>query len=210
MVELGERAGRRVVCELTDMDQPLGRAVGNALEVREAVDTLRGDGPGDLVELVLSAAGHLLALSDLDVDHDEGLRRAEEAIASGAALEAYERWVKAQGGDPSLDALRRAPLVVPVPAPETGFVRRIATTAVGEAALHLGAGRSTKEDAIDHAVGIVVLAKRGDRVEAGDRLADIHAQDQDTADSAAAEIAAAYELGAEPPEDRPVVLDVLA
>jgi pyrimidine-nucleoside phosphorylase len=210
MIELGERAGRRVVCELTDMDQPLGRAVGNALEVREAVDTLRGDGPGDLVELVLGAAGHLLALSDLGVDHDEGRRRAEEAIASGAALEAYERWVKAQGGDPSLDALPRAALVVPVPAPETGYVRRIATTAVGEAALHLGAGRATKEDAIDHAVGIVVLAKRGDRVEAGDRLADIHAQNQASADSAAAEVIAAYELGAEQPEERPVVLDVLA
>jgi pyrimidine-nucleoside phosphorylase len=210
MVELGERAGRRVVCELTDMDQPLGRAVGNALEVREAVDTLRGDGPGDLVELVLGAAGHLLALSDLGVDHEEGRRRAEEAIASGAALEAYERWVKAQGGDPSLDSLPRAALVVPVPAPETGYVRMIATTAVGEAALHLGAGRATKEDAIDHAVGIVVLAKRGERVEAGDRLVEIHAQDQAAADSAATEVIAAYELGAEQPEERPVVLDVLA
>jgi pyrimidine-nucleoside phosphorylase len=210
MVELGERAGRRVVCELTDMDQPLGRAVGNALEVREAIDTLRGDGPGDLVELVLGAAGHLLALSDLGVDHEEGRRRAEEAIASGAAHEAYGRWVKAQGGNPSLDALPRAPLVVPVPAPETGYVRRIATTAVGEAALHLGAGRSTKDDAIDHAVGIVVLAKRGDRVEAGDRLAEIHAQDQATADRAVAEVIAAYEVGVDQPEHRPVVLDILA
>ena len=210
MVELGRRAGREVVYELTDMDQPLGRAVGNALEVREAVDTLRGDGPPDLVELVLSAAGHLLALSDLGVDHEEGRRRAEEVIASGAALEAYERWVKAQGGDPSLDSLPRAALVVPVPAPETGYVRRIATTAVGEAALHLGAGRATKEDAIDHAVGIVVLAKRGERVEAGDRLVEIHSQDQAAADSAATEVIAAYELGAEQPEERPVVLDVLA
>jgi pyrimidine-nucleoside phosphorylase len=210
MVELGERAGRRVVCELTDMDQPLGRAVGNALEVREAVDTLRGDGPGDLVELVLGAAGHLLALSDLDVDHEEGRRRAEEAIASGAALEAYERWVAAQGGNPSLEALPRATLVVPVPAPETGYVQRIATTAVGEAALHLGAGRATKGDAIDHAVGIVVLAKRGERVEAGDRLAEIHAQDQAAADKAADEVIAAYELGDEQPDERPVVLDVLA
>jgi pyrimidine-nucleoside phosphorylase len=199
-----------VVCELTDMDQPLGRAVGNALEVREAVDTLRGDGPGDLVELVLGAAAHLLALSDLGVDQDEGRRRAEEAIGNGAALVAYERWIKAQGGEARLDALPRAAVVAPVAAPETGFVQRIATTAVGEAALRLGAGRATKDDPIDHAVGIVVLAKRGDRVEAGDRLAEIHAQDQAAADRAAAEVVAAYELGADEPEHRPVVLDVLA
>jgi pyrimidine-nucleoside phosphorylase len=209
MVELGERAGRKVVCELTDMDQPLGRAVGNALEVREAVDTLRGEGPGDLAELVLGAAAHLLALSDLGVDQDEGRRRAEEAIASGAALEMYERWVGAQGGNPSLDALPRAPVVVPVPAGETGYVRRIATTAVGEAALRLGAGRATKDDPIDHAVGIVVLAKRGDRLEVGDRLAEIHAQDEAAAERAAREVAAAYELGDDEPERRPVVLDVL-
>jgi pyrimidine-nucleoside phosphorylase len=210
MVELGERAGRRVVCELTDMDQPLGRAVGNALEVREAVDTLRGDGPSDLVELVLSATGHLLALSDLDVDQDEGRRRAEDALASGAALEAYGRWVEAQYGDPSLDALPRAPVIWPVPAPESGFVQRIATTGVGEIALRLGAGRAKKDDPIDHAVGIIILAKRGDHVEVGDLLAEVHARDDAAADRAVADVQASYELGAQQPEPRPIVLDVLA
>src|SRR5215210_2134332 len=117
MRELGVRAGREVVCELTDMDQPLGRAVGNALEVREAVDTLRGEGPEDLVELVLGASGHLLALSDLAVDQAEGRHGAEEALASGAALELYERWVRAQGGDPAVEALPAAPVVRAVPAP---------------------------------------------------------------------------------------------
>src|SRR5215218_851595 len=153
MRELGVRAGREVVCELTDMDQPLGRAVGNALEIREAVDTLRSNGPPDLVELVLSAAGHLLALSDLGLDHDEGRRRAAEVLASGAALAAYERWIEAQGGDPALDVLPKAQVVHPLPAEEAGFVQRIATTAVGETALRLGAGRLTKDDRIDHAVG---------------------------------------------------------
>jgi pyrimidine-nucleoside phosphorylase len=210
MVELGRRAGREVVCELTDMDQPLGRAVGNALEVREAVDTLRGDGPPDLVELVLSAAGHLLALSDLGLDHDEGRRRAAEVLASGAALEAYEQWIAAQGGDPALDALPTASVVHPVPANDAGFVQRIATTAVGETALHLGAGRVTKDDRIDHAVGIVMLAKRGDRVEAGQPLAEIHAQDTPAAERAAAELQACYRTGSEEPERRPIVLDVLA
>ncbi|MGH2997371.1 MAG: thymidine phosphorylase, partial [Gaiellaceae bacterium] len=98
MVELGRAAGREVVCELTDMDQPLGRTVGNALEIREALDTLGGEGPPDLTELVLGACGHLLALSDLGVDEAEGRRRAEDALASGTALERYERWICAQGG----------------------------------------------------------------------------------------------------------------
>jgi pyrimidine-nucleoside phosphorylase len=210
MVELGRRAGREVVCELTDMDQPLGRAVGNALEVREAVATLRGDGPPDLVELVLGAAGHLLALSDLGVDPDEGRRRAAEVLASGAALEAYERWIAAQGGDPALDTLPKAKIVHPVPAEQTGFVQRIATTAVGETALRLGAGRATKDDRIDHAVGIVLLAKRGDLVETGQPLAEIHAQDAPAAERAAAELQACYRIGADEPERRPIVLDVLA
>jgi pyrimidine-nucleoside phosphorylase len=209
MVELGRRAGREVVCELTDMDQPLGRAVGNALEVREAVVTLTGQGPPDFAELVLGAAGHLLALSDLGVDHEEGRRRAEDTLAGGAALAQYERWVRAQGGDPSLDALSAAPVVQPVPAPEGGFVQGMATTAVGEAALHLGAGRTRKEDTIDHSVGVICLAKRGDRVEAGELLAEVHARDEETAARAIEEIQAAYRLGDERPAERGIVLDVL-
>jgi pyrimidine-nucleoside phosphorylase len=209
MRELGVRAGREVVCELTDMDQPLGHAVGNALEIREAVDTLRGEGPDDLVELVLGASGHLLALSDLGVDQAEGRRRAGEALASGAALELYERWVRAQGGDPAVDALPAAPVVRPAPAPEGGFVQAIAATAIGEAALRLGAGRSRKEDDIDHAVGIVCLAKRGHRVERGDPLAEVHAPSAAQAEHASAEVAAAFSLGPEPPPARSVVLEVI-
>ena len=210
MRELGVRAGREVVCELTDMDQPLGRAVGNALEIREAVDTLRGEGPEDLVELVLGASGHLLALSDLGVDQAEGKHRAEEALAGGAALELYERWVRAQGGDPAVAALPAAPVARAVPAPEVGFVRGIAATAIGEAALRLGAGRVGKEDEIDHSVGIVCLAKRGDRVEAGSSLAEVHARSDEAAGRALQEVTAAYRLGPEQPERRPIVLDVIA
>ncbi|HXV56943.1 MAG TPA: thymidine phosphorylase [Gaiellaceae bacterium] len=209
MVELGRLAGRHVVCELTDMDQPLGRAVGNALELHEAIDTLEGSGPPDLVELVLGAAAHLLALSDLGVDEAEGRRRAEEALASGAARELYDRWVQAQGGDPRREVLPRADVVVPVPAPETGFVQAIATTGVGLAALHLGAGRVRKEDAVDHAVGIVCLAKRGDRVEEGEPLAEVHARTPESAALASEEVTACYRLGGGEPERRPIVLDVL-
>jgi pyrimidine-nucleoside phosphorylase len=210
MRELGVHAGREVVCELTDMDQPLGRAVGNALEIREAVDTLRGEGPEDLVELVLGASGHLLALSDLGVDQAEGRSRGEEALASGAALELYERWIRAQGGEPAVDALPTAPMVLAAPAPAGGFVQAIAATAIGEAALRLGAGRVRKEDDIDHAVGIVCLAKRGDRVEAGAPLAEVHARSDDAAERALAEVTAAYRIGPDKPEERPIVLDVIA
>ncbi|MGH3041369.1 MAG: thymidine phosphorylase [Gaiellaceae bacterium] len=210
MVELGRLDGREVVCELTDMDQPLGRAVGNALEINEAVDTLEGSGPPDLTELVLGAAGHLLALSDLGVDAEEGRRLAEAAVADGTARERYDRWVRAQGGDPRREALPQAPEVRSVAAPAAGFVQAIATTDVGLAALHLGAGRVRKEDAVDHAVGVVCLAKRGDHVEAGEPLAAVHARDGESAARAAAEIAACYRLGDGEPERKPIVLDVLS
>jgi pyrimidine-nucleoside phosphorylase len=210
MRELGLRAGRKVVCELTDMDQPLGRAVGNALEIREAVATLRGKGPPDLAELVVGAAAHLLALSDLGVDTVEGRARAEAAIADGSALAVYERWVRAQGGDPALEALPRAQVVRPVQASEAGYVQRIAATAIGEAALVLGAGRLRKEDDIDHAVGIVCIAKRGDEVAAGDEIAEVHASSEESAAPGVAEVEAAYGIGAERPEDVPIVLDVIA
>ena len=144
MVELGRRAGREVVCELTDMDQPLGRSVGNALEIAEVLDTLDGEGPPDLVELVVGASAHLLALSDLGVDVAEGRRRAEEALADGAARDVYQRWVRAQDGDPRREALPDGSRRPPGAGAAPGYVGAIATTAVGLAALHLGAGRVRK------------------------------------------------------------------
>lgn len=210
MRELGRRAGRDVVCVLTDMDQPLGRAVGNALEVREALATLRGEGPADFSELVLDASAHLLALSDLGVDRAEARRRAEHAIADGSAVAAFERWVRAQGGDPDPEALPKAPLIREVLAPRDGYVARLAALPIGLAALHLGAGRRTKEDPIDHSVGVVCYRKRGDAVEHGETLAEIHARDEETAREAADAVLAAYELADEPPAARPIVLDTLA
>jgi pyrimidine-nucleoside phosphorylase len=209
MLALGRRAGRDVVCVLTDMDQPLGRAVGNALEVREALDVVRGRGPADLTELVLDACAHLLALSDLGIDEREGRARAESAVADGSALAAYERWIRAQGGDPAEDALPKAPRIREVYARREGYVRRLAALPIGVAALHLGAGRRTKDDAIDHAVGIVCTKKRGDTVEEGEPLAEIHARDEASGDAAAAAVLDAYELGDEPPRARSIVLDTL-
>ena len=135
---------------------------------------------------------------------------AEAAIADGSALEAYERWIRAQGGDPSLDALPQAPVVTQVTAPSAGYVQGIATTAIGQAALGLGAGRLRKEDDIDHAVGILCLAKRGQETAAGDVIAEVHARTDESAEAGAAEVAAAYRIGPEPPQDVPIVLDVIA
>ena len=210
MIGLGRRAGREVVCVLTDMDQPLGAAVGNALEVREALDTVRGHGPADFTELVLDACARLLALSDLEVDEAEGRRRAEQAVADGSAERVWHRWIEAQGGTSDESALPVAPVVREVPAPSGGYVRALGANAVGNAAVHLGAGRRTKEDAVDHAVGIVCRAKRGDRVERGEPLAAVHARDEASADAAERELLAAYELGPEPPPHRPVLLGVVS
>jgi len=209
MLELGRAAGREVVCVLTDMDQPLGRAVGNALEIREAVATLRGDGPPDFAELVVASAAHLLELSDLGLDEHAARARAEQAIADGSALALYERWVRAQGGDPAEDALPTAPVVLDVSAAHDGYVGRIGAVRVGLAALHLGAGRRTKDDPIDHAVGVLCFAKRGDTVLAGDDLAEVHARDDAAAEQAVAAVLAAYEIGGEAPAERGILLDVL-
>jgi pyrimidine-nucleoside phosphorylase len=209
MIALGQRAGRDVVCVLTDMDQPLGRTVGNALEVREAVATVRGDGPPDLTELVLDASAHLLALSDLGVERPEARRLAEQAVAEGSAAVAYERWIRAQGGDPDESVLPKAPVIREVFASRTGHVQRLGALQIGLAAVHLGAGRREKDDAIDHAVGIVCLKKRGDAVEEGEGLAEIHAADEQTAVEAAGDVLAAFTLGDGPPRERSIVLDTL-
>ena len=210
MLDLGGRSGRTVVCLLTDMDQPLGRAVGNALEIREAIATLRGEGPPDFVELVLAATTHLLEVSDLGIDEAEARSRAEEAIGDGSALAAYERWIRAQGGDPDESALPSAPHLQKLTAPRAGYVAELGAVRVGQAALHLGAGRQTKDDLIDHAVGVVCLRKRGDRVAQGEPLAEIHARGDGAAAEAARELEAAYAIADDPPEQRSVVLDVLA
>jgi pyrimidine-nucleoside phosphorylase len=209
MLDLGGRAGLEVACLLTEMDQPLGHAVGNALEIREAVATVRGEGPADLLELVLAACSRLLVISDLGVDEHEARVRVTQAIADGSAFEAYERWIRAQGGDPDEGALPEAPVVRELPSDRNGYVSALGAVAVGQAALHLGAGRRTKDDSIDHSVGVVCLRKRGDRVAAGEPLAEIHAATDTDADHAARELAAAYEIADEPPPQRPVVLDVL-
>jgi pyrimidine-nucleoside phosphorylase len=208
MLELGRRAELRVVCELTDMDQPLGQAVGNALEILEAVATLGGDGPPDLTELATDASAHLVELSD-GVDATEARSRVESVLRDGSALDAYERWIRAQGGDPAEEALPRAPVTEIVTADRRGYVGRLGALAIGTAAMRLGAGRTAKDDTIDHAAGIVCVRKRGDRVEAGDVLAEVHARDELAAEAVVDEVRGAYELVDEAPAARSVVLETL-
>ena len=210
MLELGRGAGREVVCLLTDMDQPLGWAIGNAVEIEEARGLLAGEeSPPDLFSLAVQAAGRLVSLSDLDVDVAEGTRRAERAIDDGSALEAYERWIAAQGGDPSPDVLPEAPVRRELASDREGFVAGVSALGLGRVALELGAGRRTKEDTIDHAVGIRCFAKRGDPLEVGQRLAEIRARDDDSADRALEQIRPLIEVADEPQPPRAIVLETL-
>lgn len=179
MVGIGRQVGRRTVAVISDMSQPLGRAVGNALEVREAIDTLRGAGPADLTELCLVLGSQMAVLAGQAADAGQARRLLEDAIASGRALAAFRRFVEAQGGNPDVteqpELLPTASYRIELRARETGYVAKLAAERIGLAAMMLGAGRATKDDAIDLAVGIVLCRKVGDPVALGEPLAVIHA-----------------------------------
>jgi pyrimidine-nucleoside phosphorylase len=202
MVEIGQALGRKMAAVISDMHQPLGLAVGNALEVVEAIDTLQGRGPGDFVELVVTLAGEMLRLAGTVAEAEAGQALARRQIENGEAWQKMRQFVAAQGGDVSqLDdpsRLPRAALVEPVVARSSGWVTRARADLIGHAAAHLGAGREKKGDAVDHAVGIVLVAKIGDRVEVGQPLAHIHANDAARLAEARHHVGSAYHIDAEP------------
>jgi pyrimidine-nucleoside phosphorylase len=181
--ELALGWGRRALVAVTDMSQPLGEAVGNALDVTEAVEVLRGERQGRMAELALEFAA--AALRDLlDVSHGEARARAERAISSGDALDLFRRMIEAQGGDPAVveapeKVLPSAPVVVPIPAPEAGYLAAVEAEEIGQAAVGLGAGRARKGDHIDPATGIVFRAKIGDRLDRGEAIGEVHARSED-------------------------------
>ncbi len=181
MVSIGELAGRKVVALLSDMNQPLGHAVGNALEVREAIDTLRGGGPADFREHCLHVSAHMLVLGKRAADLDSARRLAEAALADGRALAKFRDLVAAQGGDATYvddpGKFPHAKLIETVAAPRSGSLQRVHARIVGEAAVVLGAGRARKGDPVDHAVGFLIHHKVGDHIEAGEPLFTIHADD---------------------------------
>lgn len=200
---------------LSDMDQPLGRTAGNALEVREAFDVLRGNVPSArFFELVLHLAAETLAAVGLADDDAHGLALAREAVSSGRALERAERWIAAQGGDPAVasnpDLLPKAPIVQEVVATRSGHVSRVDAEQVGLAVLELGGGRQRATDTIDPAVGVETLVDVGDWVEAGQPLFIVHAASHDACDAAKSRVHKATSLTEGPVAPRPVVLEVLA
>ena len=181
MVELGAGMGKRVVARLTSMEQPLGALVGNALEVRESIEVLRGGGPPDIVELTVELGAEMLVLGQVANDLDDGRARITTSLRDGSALERFGRIIEAQRGDRRvLDDPRRlptAPRTQPVPAPRTGFIGAVDAEAVGVASMLLGGGRQRAADAVDPRVGVEVHKRIGDRVEAGEPLVTLHVGD---------------------------------
>jgi len=213
MVDIGQGLGRQVAAVISDMNQPLGHAVGNALETAEAVMTLRGKGPEDFWRHCLAIAEQMLILGDRARDRATARSMLHKVVRSGRALRKLVEWVEAQGGDASVlgdpPAMAVASIVKDVVAPRSGQVAAIDAREVGLAAVDLGAGRRRKGDSIDHAVGIVLQAKVGDRVAAGDRLFTVHANDREECDRAQERVLQAYgwaEKGAEPP---PLIYEVI-
>ncbi|MDR7484244.1 MAG: thymidine phosphorylase [Armatimonadota bacterium] len=213
MVEIGRTAARRTVAVISGMDHPLGRAVGNALEVAEAIATLRGDGPPDLEALCLTLGGWMLVLGGKARTPEEGRADLARRLRDGEALSKFAAMVCAQGGDASVvdhpDRLPRAPVRMPVPSPAAGVVAEIDATVVGLAAMRLGAGRAKKGDTIDPAVGIIIERTVGDSVGRGESLAAVHARDEETGRLAAREVAAAFCIAESPPAPPPLVRAVI-
>lgn len=183
MVEIGNLYGRKTVAVVTNMDEPLGKAVGNALEVREAIDTLKGSGPEDLYELVLILGSKLLVLAGKVDNESEGRKMLIDVVNSGKAFEKFKELVRYQGGDVSYvenpELLPKAKYVIEVKSNKNGYVKSINAEEVGKCALALGAGRETKESQIDLSAGIVLNKKVDDKVECGETLAYIHGNDID-------------------------------
>ena len=203
MVRIGSAAGVRTAAAITDMNQPLGYAVGNALEVREVIETLKGRGPADIVELTMHEAGVMIMLGGKARSAEEGRRMACEAVTCGAALAKLREMIQAQGGDGRVveEVSRRPadPLTAEVKADRSGFVTAIEAEKIGEASQRTGAGRAKKEDSIDPGAGIMLKAKVGDEVKAGDVLAEIYAADETKGSAALEEARAAFTIGDEPP-----------
>lgn len=214
MVDIGTHIGRNTIGVITDMDQPLGFAVGNALEVKEAIDTLKGKGPKDLTELCLVLGSHMLVLGERASSVEDARKILEDIIVSGDGVKKLKELVLAQGGNPEVvdnpSLLPTASIVEPVLAIEEGYVKGIKADDIGRAALVLGAGRETKESEIDLAVGIVLQKKIGDFVKKGEVLATIHANNIEKQKTATAMIVDAYEIVEEKIEAKALIKGIVS
>ena len=201
MVRIGEDAGRRMVALVTDMGEPLGSHVGNALEVKEAIDVLAGRVKGPLLEVSLELGGWMLVLGGAAKTPEAGKELLQSALDSGKGLETLARMIAMQGGDAQVcedvSRLPQAKVILPVPAVQNGFVQSMDTTRLGNAAQSMGAGRKTKTDTIDYSVGFVLHKRIGDAVKAGEALATVYANSAESAQSATRQIRDAVRIGAE-------------
>ncbi|MBD1222668.1 pyrimidine-nucleoside phosphorylase [Virgibacillus halodenitrificans] len=183
MVSIGNKVGRNTMAVISDMSQPLGYAIGNALEVKEAIETLKGKGPEDLTELCLTLGSQMVVLAKQAENLDEARNKLEENLRNGKAFEKFKEFLESQGGDPSVadqpELLPQAKYKIDVPAKEAGTVSEIVANEIGTAAMMLGAGRATKESEIDLGVGIVLHKKIGDSVEKGETLLTVHSNKED-------------------------------
>lgn len=186
MVKIGNDVGRKTMAIISDMDQPLGSAIGNALEVKEAIDTLQGNGPADLTELCLTLGSQMVVVAGHAETLEEARAQLKDVIASGKALAVFKQFIAAQGGNPAVvdepSLLPQAAYTIEVPATQAGFIGHIVADEIGTAAMLLGAGRATKESEIDLAVGLMLHKKVGDEVCEGDSLVTIYANREDVQD----------------------------
>ncbi len=212
MVAIGKRAGKRISALITDMDRPLGYAVGNSLEVVEAIETLQGKGPEDLLELSLALTAQILFLADKGT-LEECRAMAQDAITSGKALDTFARMVAAQGGNAEFiyhpENFAKAPYVREVKLTESGYIAAVNTEQYGLASLLLGAGRNTKEDEIDLSAGYLLKKKTGDAVKAGDTLAVLYASREDLFAAAERTLLNATTITTDAPEKRPLIFEVI-
>lgn len=213
MVSIGEKAGKQMTAVISNMDEPLGCAIGNALEVREAVDTLKGRGPADFTELVETLGAYMLWMGDAAENIEEGAEKVRQVIKNGKALEKFFEFLAAQGvkDDPSvsIEKLPRADKIVKVCADESGFVGKIDAQEMGICSLILGGGRETKESVIDPAVGLILRKKVGDPVKPGDTLVEIHGNSAAKIKMAEEHFRKHYHITKEMLEKRPMIYDVL-
>ena len=212
MVDIGTECGRNVTAVLTNMDIPLGCGIGNALEVAEAMQVLRGEGPDDLRRVSLVLAAHMVSLS-LGITVDEAMVRVEDALDNGRAWNTFCRWITAQGGDPLVcedpSRMKQSSLIREVRAPRSGYIIHMNTEKIGEAAVVLGAGRVRKEDDIDPAAGLRILKKTGDLVHEGDALAILHTEREDAFEDGAVRYLEAIEFGESAPDEMPLISRVI-
>ena len=210
MVDIGKQAGKKMLALITDMDRPLGFNIGNILEVKEAVETLRGKGPSDLTEICIALAAHMLSLAEKGT-YEECERKVKKVIADGSALKTFADMVEAQGGDSRViydtSLFEKAKFSRVVKAEKSGYIVKVDTEGYGTAALLLGAGRNTKEDKIDFTAGIILSKKTGDFVKAGEAIATLYTNSGEKLDAGERKLIESTIIGDEKPAYKPIILD---